>query len=134
MSTEQKSGIENISLEPLEKEVEQGPKKRGPKPDYPGPSPDVPAADGILSHGKGRGRNEWLNKKLLIVALRDDPAGIRKDSKRWRNQQVILQCKTVEEALNRLSALTSPGSGADIRLAVKKEVIELKEAPEEEVA
>ena len=42
------------------------------------------------------------------------------------HQQVILQCKTVGEALNRLSALTSPGSGADIRLAVKNEVIELK--------
>jgi hypothetical protein len=128
MSTEQKSGIENISLEPLEKEVEQGPKKRGPKPDYPGPSPDIAAADGNISHGKGRGRNEWLNKKLLIVPLQDEPAGVRRDSNRWRNQLVILKCATVEEALNRLSALKSPGSAADIKLAVKKEVIELKES------
>ena len=83
----------------------EGPKKRGPKPDYPGPDADTPAAENVVSHGKGRGRNEWLDKKL-----------------------VILQCKTVGEALDRLSALTSPGSGADIRLAVKKEIIRL-EAP-----
>ena len=106
----------------------EGPKKRGPKPDYPGPDADTPAAENVVSHGKGRGRNEWLDKKLVIVQLEDEPAGVRKDSKRWRNQQVILQCKTVGEALDRLSALTSPGSGADIRLAVKKEIIRL-EAP-----
>ena len=105
---------------------EDVPGKRGPKPDYPGPSADIPAAENVTSHGKGRGRNEWLDKKLLIVPLLDEPVGVRRDSKRWRNQQVILQCRTVGEALNRLSALTSPGSGADIRLAVKKEVIELK--------
>tara|TARA_R110000823_G_scaffold127994_4_gene255602 strand:- start:3064 stop:3540 length:477 start_codon:yes stop_codon:yes gene_type:complete len=106
----------------------EGPKKRGPKPDYPGPDADTPAAEGVISHGKGRGRNEWLDKKLVIIQLEDEPAGVRKDSKRWRNQQVILQCKTVGEALDRLSALTSPGSGADIRLAVRKEIIRL-EAP-----
>ena len=106
----------------------EGPKKRGPKPDYPGPDADTPAAENVVSHGKGRGRNEWVDKKLVIVQLEDEPAGVRKDSKRWRNQQVILQCKTVGEALDRLSALTSPGSGADIRLAVKKEIIRL-EAP-----
>ena len=106
----------------------EGPKKRGPKPDYPGPDADTPAAENVVSHGKGRGRNEWLDKKLVIIQLEDEPAGVRKDSKRWRNQQVILQCKTVGEALDRLSALTSPGSGADIRLAVKKEIIRL-EAP-----
>ena len=106
----------------------EGPKKRGPKPDYPGPDADTPAAENVVSHGKGRGRNEWLDKKLVIVQLEDEPAGVRKDSKRWRNQQGILQCKTVGEALDRLSALTSPGSGADIRLAVKKEIIRL-EAP-----
>ena len=106
----------------------EGPKKRGPKPDYPGPDADTPAAENVVSHGKGRGRNEWLDKKLVIVQLEDEPAGVRKDSKRWRNQLVILQCKTVGEALDRLSALTSPGSGADIRLAVKKEIIRL-EAP-----
>lgn len=106
----------------------EGPKKRGPKPDYPGPDADTPAAENVVSHGKGRGRNEWLDKKLVIIQLEDEPAGVRKDSKRWRNQQVILQCKTVGEALDRLSALTSPGSGADIRLAVRKEIIRL-EAP-----
>jgi|TARA_R110000796_G_scaffold1364_2_gene5448 hypothetical protein len=106
----------------------EGPKKRGPKPDYPGPDADTPAAENVVSHGKGRGRNEWLDKKLVIIQLEDEPAGVRKDSKRWRNQLVILQCKTVGEALDRLSALTSPGSGADIRLAVKKEIIRL-EAP-----
>ena len=109
-------------------EVSEGPKKRGPKPDYPGPDADTPAAENVVSHGKGRGRNEWLDKKLVIIQLEDEPAGVRKDSKRWRNQQVILQCKTVGEALDRLSALTSPGSGADIRLAVRKEIIRL-EAP-----
>ena len=106
----------------------EGPKKRGPKPDYPGPDADTPAAENVVSHGKGRGRNEWLDKKLVIIQLEDEPAGVRKDSKRWRNQLVILQCKTVGEALDRLSALTSPGSGADIRLAVRKEIIRL-EAP-----
>ena len=106
----------------------EGPKKRGPKPDYPGPDANTPAAENVVSHGKGRGRNEWLDKKLIIIQLEDEPAGVRKDSKRWRNQLVILQCKTVGEALDRLSALTSPGSGADIRLAVKKEIIRL-EAP-----
>jgi len=106
----------------------EGPKKRGPKPDYPGPDANTPAAENVVSHGKGRGRNEWLDKKLVIIQLEDEPAGVRKDSKRWRNQLVILQCKTVGEALDRLSALTSPGSGADIRLAVKKEIIRL-EAP-----
>ena len=106
--------------------LEDTPGKRGPKPDYPGPSSDTPAAENVTSHGKGRGRNEWLDKKLLIVPLLDEPVKVRRESKRWRNQQVILQCKTVGEALNRLSALTSPGSGADIRLAVKNEVIELK--------
>ena len=110
----------------LKRRKKEVPGKRGPKPDYPGPSADIPAAENVTSHGKGRGRNEWLDKKLLIVPLLDEPVKVRRESKRWRNQQVILQCKTVGEALNRLSALTSPGSGADIRLAVKNEVIELK--------
>ena len=109
-------------------DLSEGPKKRGPKPDYPGPDADTPAAEGVVSHGKGRGRNEWLDKKLVIVVLQDEPAGVREGSKRWRNQQVILQCKTVGEALDRLSSLTSPGSGADIRLAVRKEIIRLEAA------
>ena len=104
----------------------QDPSKRGPKY-WEGPSEDVPAAEEATSHGKGRGRNPWLNKDLLIVPLREEPVKVRRDTNRWRNQKVVLDSHNVREALDRLSQLKSPGSAADIRLAVKNQVIELKE-------
>tara|TARA_R100000700_G_C3173171_1_gene147672 strand:+ start:1842 stop:2210 length:369 start_codon:yes stop_codon:yes gene_type:complete len=72
-----------------------------------------------------------INKNQLIINIADEPQGVRKETKRARNMLVVMQSRTVGEALDRLAELPSAGSSADIWLAVKKGVIRLEMPPQE---
>lgn len=68
-----------------------------------------------------------LNPDARIFKQIEVPA-LREGTNRYRNQQVILQCATVREAMERLRALQpSPGGGVDIQIAIKSGAIRLEE-------
>ena len=72
-----------------------------------------------------------INKDQLIITVADAPQGVRDGTKRKRNMLVVMQSRTVGEALDRLAELPSAGSSADIWLAVKKGVVRLEMPPQE---
>jgi hypothetical protein len=68
-----------------------------------------------------------LNPDARIIRQVETPA-LREGTNRHRNQQVVLQCATVREAMERLRALQpSPGGGVDIQIAIKSGAIRLEE-------
>ena len=68
-----------------------------------------------------------FNNDDKIILLTDKP-NIREGTNRYRNMSVVMDCETVGEAMEKLRALDpSPGSGMDIRIALKAGVIELEE-------
>tara|TARA_R110000737_G_scaffold326346_2_gene340023 strand:- start:247 stop:873 length:627 start_codon:yes stop_codon:yes gene_type:complete len=68
-----------------------------------------------------------FNNDDKIILLRNEP-NIREGTNRYRNMSVVMDCETVGEAMEKLRALDpSPGSGMDIRIAIKAGVIELEE-------
>jgi len=66
-----------------------------------------------------------------ITPLMDTP-NVKAGSFRYRNMEIILQCKTVGEALKKLRAQdTGHGGMWDIRFAVEKQAIEVGISSEE---
>tara|TARA_R110002124_G_scaffold256544_2_gene422184 strand:- start:4 stop:582 length:579 start_codon:yes stop_codon:yes gene_type:complete len=89
----------------------------------------VPEMDSVLgiSITKPRQVRTRFNNNDKIVCLLSAP-NIRKGTNRHRNMIVVMDSASVGEAIQRLSALTpSPGSGMDIRIALKAGAIELEE-------
>ena len=76
-------------------------------------------------------RRPPMDGKLEIINLVDEPTGVAENSNRARNMRVVMESRTVKEALDRLGELPSAGSSADIRLAVNKGVIRLAEPQQE---
>ena len=72
-------------------------------------------------------KSSTLVDTTKIVALMDAPP-ISSGTNRYRNMKVILGCTTVAEAIKKLKALSpAPGSGVDIKIAVKAGAIKLEE-------
>jgi len=68
-----------------------------------------------------------FNNDDKIILLKDKP-NLREGTNRYRNMSVVMDCETVGEAMEKLRALDpSPGSGMDIRIAIKAGIIELEE-------
>jgi|TARA_R110002012_G_C11333268_1_gene577334 hypothetical protein len=65
-----------------------------------------------------------IHPHTRIKSLVDKPP-IREGTIRYRNMYVVIRSQTVQEALQRLKKLEPKGSMKDIKLAVKKEAIEL---------
>jgi len=69
-----------------------------------------------------------FNNEDIIVPLIQTPS-IKSGSFRHRNMVIVLQCKTVGEALTKLRAQdTGHGGMWDIRFAVEKEAIKVETA------
>ncbi len=85
-----------------------------------------PDAETLMSETEPKARTR-LNPDARIFKQIEVP-NLREGTNRYRNQQVILQCATVREAMERLRALQpSPGGGVDIQIAIKSGAIRLEE-------
>lgn len=69
----------------------------------------------VLVHKK------YSNDQKITAILTSPP--IREGTNRYRNMQVVIDSKTVGEALQKLKELTPPGVPADIDIAVEKKAI-----------